>query len=461
MFIFKKNKSEIKMECKTLINVGIGIAVGQLSQVLMSTIDVYMISTLGKKFLAGGTLVSSLNLLVSLFCMGLIMVIPPLVGEAKGENNNKQVANLMKNGYLISIVVALVQVLYLISIPWILKFIIHDSSIVNVAYMYVYGLIPGIIPWVIFMFIRLTLATYGDVNFSSIISLLGIVVNFFGNYFLIYDSKSFHGLGVAGCALSTSITNILQLLAMFLYVKYACNKEVSKYILARGGIISKKTIFKILNLGIPSGFIFFSEQIIFTATSLLIGRISSTSLAAYNIGIQWLNIFYMFPIGIANSASIRVAETIGEKNKSKNKIVIKSTFTVFLVYAVIIVALIIIKNHTLIYMIIDNSYENMLVIELASGYMYWIAVIFVVNSIIAIIAGILRGFEETRAPLLLVFLLYWIFGIGNSLIFSILLQENGVFIGMILGLIVTLIGMCVCLKNNIRKAYSTMKEVDP
>lgn len=168
----------------------------------------------------------------------------------------------------------------------------------------------------------------------------------------------------------------------------------------------------------------------------------------------------MFPIGIANSASMRVGETIGEKNKVKNKIVIKSAFTLFLVYAVIIVGLIIIKNHSLIYMIIDNSYKNMSVIELASNYMYWIAIIFVINSIIAIIAGILRGFKETKAPLVLVLLLYWIFGVGSSLIFSILLQENGVFIGIVLGLTLTLVGMCVVLKNNIRKTYSTMEEVD-
>ncbi|NEZ93580.1 MATE family efflux transporter [Clostridium botulinum] len=460
MFILKKNKSEFKMECKTLTTVGIGIALGQLSQILMSAIDVYMISILGEKFLAGEALVSSLNLLAYLFCMGLVMVIPPLVGEAKGENNNRRVSDLMKNGYLISIGAALVQVLYLIIIPWIVRFIIHDSAVVNVSYMYAYGLIPGIIPWTIFMFIRLILATYGDVKFSSIISLLGVVINFFGNYLLIYDNKFFHGLGVVGCALSTSITNILQLLAIFLYVKYAYNKEISKYMLAKGGTISKKIIYKIINLGIPSGFTFFSEQFIFTATSLLIGRLSSTSLAAYNVVIQWLNIFYMFPIGIANSASMRVGETIGEKNKAKNKIVIKSAFTLFLVYAVIIVGLIIIKNHSLIYMIIDNSYKNMSVIELASNYMYWIAIIFVINSIIAIIAGILRGFKETKAPLVLVLLLYWIFGVGSSLIFSILLQENGVFIGIVLGLTLTLVGMCVVLKNNIRKTYSTMEEVD-
>ncbi len=97
-------------------------------------------------------------------------------------------------------------------------------------------------------------------------------------------------------------------------------------------------------------------------------------------------------------------------------------------------------------MIIDNSYKNMSVIELASNYMYWIAIIFVINSIIAIIAGILRGFKETKAPLVLVLLLYWIFGVGSSLIFSILLQENGVFIGIVLGLTLTLVGMCVVLK---------------
>lgn len=460
MINVKKNRSDFKNECKKLTIVGIGIALGQLSQVLMGLSDVSMISVLGRNPLAGGTLVSSLNLLASLFSMGFILVIPPLIGVAKGENNSKKVSDIMKNAYIISICIALLQSIYLACMPSVLKLIVNDGDLISIVSEYAYGLIIGILPWTIFMLVRLVLAVYGDIVFSSIVSLVGVLVNIIGNYLLIYNNRLFHGLGVFGSALSTSITNWVMLIIILIYIKYSFQKVNAKVLLASMGEISRDIIFKILKLGIPSGFTFFSEQLIFTGTSILISKFSSTSLASYNVALQWLNIFYMFPVGLSNAAAMRVGESIGERSQINIKRVIKSTFFLFFTYSAMIVGLIASQSYKLISMIVENSIENQEIIQVASQFMYWIAVIFILNSSIAIVAGILRGYEETKAPLFLIFLMYWVFGIGSSLIFSIFLKETGIFVGMILGLLLTSIGMYFSLVSKMKKSANVFDKVE-
>ncbi len=62
-----------------------------------------------------------------------------------------------------------------------------------------------------------------------------------------------------------------------------------------------------LALGIPVGAIFFTETLLFTGLSVLLGYFGKVAQAAHGIVLLWLNVALMLPIGVSQAAMVRVA----------------------------------------------------------------------------------------------------------------------------------------------------------
>src|SRR6202008_1033467 len=72
-------------------------------------------------------------------------------------------------------------------------------------------------------------------------------------------------------------------------------------------------------IGAPIAVAFLLEYGLFSAAALLMGRLSTTALAAHQIALQITAILFMVPFGISMAATVRVGHAVGRNDASAVK----------------------------------------------------------------------------------------------------------------------------------------------
>ena len=192
----------------SLISLGLSLGVAQLSQIVIGTTDTIMLGSLGGNELAAGSLVNSIIIVFVLFGSGTLQALNPLMGAAFGRKNKFEIILIFRNSLLIATTCTLPLIIIAFMMKPILTLFHQDPLLISVASQYSLYLIPGFIPIFWLIPIHIYLITVSDRRQILQFSLLGIVLNLFLNYLLMFDSLGISGLGIRGCALSASITNV-------------------------------------------------------------------------------------------------------------------------------------------------------------------------------------------------------------------------------------------------------------
>src|SRR5665811_350189 len=79
------------------------VMLSQLGQVLVGVADSMMVGRLGAEPLAAASLANSIFFVVLMFGIGISMAITPLVAASDGEGKRKNIARLLRHGFVINI----------------------------------------------------------------------------------------------------------------------------------------------------------------------------------------------------------------------------------------------------------------------------------------------------------------------------------------------------------------------
>lgn len=438
----------------SLISLGLSLGVAQLSQIVIGTTDTIMLGSLGGNELAAGSLVNSIIIVFVLFGSGTLQALNPLMGAAFGRKNKFEIILIFRNSLLIATTCTLPLIIIAFMMKPILTLFHQDPLLISVASQYSLYLIPGFIPIFWLIPIHIYLITVSDRRQILQFSLLGIVLNLFLNYLLMFDSLGISGLGIRGCALSTSITNVSILVLALISVMTRESAFIQRLLSTK---FRPSVIFSILKLGIPIGFVILSETLILTIASLMMGSISRNVLAAFSISIQLLAIVYMIPIGFSNALTSKISFELGQQNSRKILQLIYCSIFVVLIYLISISIAFILFQDRLILMIYREA--NSRIHEIASSFIYYVIIIQILNGLIVILAGILRGFRETKSPLIIVFFIYWVLGCTLMYFLKMYFREYGVWIAIISSYSLAFIGISIEVKNKITNLSYIIKYI--
>ena len=148
----------------------------------------------------------------------------------------------------------------------------------------------------------------------------------------------------------------------------------------------------------------------------------------------------MFPLGFGQVATIRVGLAVGRANP------IGATRAGWVSYALGVgcmgVAAILMWGapEWLIHFFIDiNAPENQMVVVIATQFIFLAALFQLTDGAQAVAAGMLRGLYDTRTPMLLALIGYWVIGmpIGALFAFGLNMGGVGIWIGLVCGLSIT------------------------
>jgi multidrug resistance protein, MATE family len=198
---------------------------------------------------------------------------------------------------------------------------------------------------------------------------------------------------------------------------------------------------KLFRLGLPGGFQFFFEVAAFSGAAVIIGWLGKYPLAAHQVAINLASVTYMMASGFSAAGAIRVGEAVGMGSRQR----VLQAGTVALAMSggfMALCCLIFLSiNQELVALYINDPR----VASIASSLVI-IAGFFQLSDGIQVVGlGILRGIADVNIPTVITLFAYWIIGlpVGYLLGFSLGMNVQGIWIGLLIGLTVSAILLTV------------------
>ena len=180
------------------------------------------------------------------------------------------------------------------------------------------------------------------------------------------------------------------------------------------------------------------------ATALLMGLISTNSLAAHQVAIQCAAATFMITMGVGLATSVRVGQARG---RGDSEGVARAGYTgiaLSLVFMSFTAMFFWTFPRPIISLFFDlNNPANLPVIDIGVAMLGVAAVFQLFDGLQVTAGGALRGLKDTRTPMLIGLISYWGFGMSSGLILAFVLDLGaiGLWWGLVIGLFVASISL--------------------
>jgi multidrug resistance protein, MATE family len=430
---------------------GVTLAFNQLLQIAIPFITTSMTGRLGVEELACGSLVGSIGLLLFITTIGVLQGVVPLVGAGIGAGDERAATAAIRGCLMIAAVMGLAATVIMAGVPWCLAHTGQDPALVALSERFILALLPGYLPSILGLAARFCLIAANDLKWLNPIILTGIAFNLACN--LLFAGSGPEGLTVIGTVITLTSWLMLGLLVLAIWR----SKRIP------GGVLERKAglaVRNVLALGIPVGAIFFTETLLFTGSSLLMGYFGKVALAAHGIVLLWLNIALMMPIGLSSAAMARVAFLLGQRELVALKHAVVVSLVVGSIVSIAIGALLVANSDSLVRLAMwSRSGGGEAVIETARGFFIFCAITQLMSGLVIVMASILRGLRDANAVLWLVMLGYWGVGLGGAGLFGFALGLGGT--GIWLGITLAFVFAVVLLATRFWQAFARLRQPGP
>jgi MATE family multidrug resistance protein len=177
---------------------------------------------------------------------------------------------------------------------------------------------------------------------------------------------------------------------------------------------------------------------LFGASSLLVGVIGVTELAAHQVALQTAAVIFMAPFGISMAATVRVGQAVGRGDMASARragFIALGLALMFMCAATLLIAL---TREFIPQLFLGFGTTAKETAALASMLLIVAASFFIFDGLQTVGAGALRGLNDTQVPFYFALFSFW--GVGFpaawGLCFNAGLGAIGVWMGLTLSLVV-------------------------
>jgi len=401
-----------RAEARAMLGLGIPMALTQLVQFSIQTIDVLMIGRLGAEPLGSASLGLVVFFSVVLAGMGPAMAISPLVSQAIGADRSGRddVRRSVRMGLwgTVFLFPAALVVCYLTE-PIALA-LGQPPVLASGAAPYVLALAPGLPFMLGVMILRNFLAALGKTRMPLVFIVVTTVFNAFVNYLLIFGAFGFPRLELVGAGLASSLSHALGFVLLVVYIRR--DAEARPFEVFRGiAVPDWQRLKEIVALGAPISVSLGFEVMLFNAAVFVVGRIGVDEVAAYQIALNVAAIGFMGPLGLSLAGGTRVglAAGAGDVDGIRRAAVVS---IVACVACILIVAIPVMANpETVAGFYLDAADPaNASVIALVAGFLPVVAGFAAFDAFQVAAHQALRGLKDVRLPVIFCGVSYWCIG---------------------------------------------------
>ena len=424
-----------KTEGRALLALSAPILAAQLSQQVLAFIDTVMAGRVSATDLAGVAVGTSLWGPLLLFIYGVMLAVTPLVAQLHGSGRTDETGPLVRRGILVALPLVLVAILVLRNAEAVFTVMAVDPPIAIIATAYLKAISWGVPAAAFFFLLRNLSEGLGLARPSMLIGLASLPVNAALNYVFIYGKLGLPAQGGVGCGWATAIT-LWFMSGCMLFIIYRAKTYSATHFFDLTKRRGLEGATQILRLGLPIGCSLLVEASIFTLIALFLSPLGAHTVASHQITLNYSSLILMVPLSISIAITIRVGHAIGKGRPDRAKLVSHAGLLVNSLIALTTAGLTLLFAESIARIYTSDSR----VIAASVGLLYLNALYQFSDAVQVSAAAALRGYKDTRVPLLLVVVAYWVISlpVGYSLaltpVWGAPLGAKGFWISLIIGL---------------------------
>lgn len=439
-------------ELKQLLILTGPILITQLAQAGYGFVDTLMSGQISPLDLAAVAIGSGLWLPVFLLISGTVMATTPLVAAAYGAGRTLDVTRIVHQALWTGLICGVIGFGLMRALPLAFDGLDVPLHLQAPTRLYLEGVSWGMPAVAIFCVLRFYCEALGHTKPVMVISVLGVLLNIPANYLFIHGLFGMPRMGGAGCGWATALVMLTLMLALLGWV--LTSSSFTRYRLLRGSWRPDGAhIRQIFALGLPIGIAIFFEVSVFSLVALLASPLGENVVAAHQVSMSVTSLLFMVPLSLAISMTIRTGQAFGRHDWAGIRL-IRQTGLCMTTGIACLSAL----GITFFRDNITGVYStDPLVRGLAASLLLYAAAYQVFDALQVGAAGCLRGVQDTRSPMMLTLIAYWIIAmpIGYTLAMTDTwtpkpMGANGFWTGLVIGLGVACVLLNIQLARRLR-----------
>jgi MATE family multidrug resistance protein len=188
----------------------------------------------------------------------------------------------------------------------------------------------------------------------------------------------------------------------------------------------------------------------FAAIALLMGRFGTPEMAGHQIALNLASLTFMVPLGVAGAAAVLVGQAVGRGDQSGARASARTSLIVGVGFMSVSAAVMLLVPE-----LIARLYTSDPVAAALAAMLIPIAGVFqIFDGVQAVCGGVLRGAGDTRTPMLVNIIGFWLIGIPTSLYLGFRTPAGpaGLWWGLVAGLAAVAIILLVRVRISLRRA---------
>jgi len=416
---------------KRNLKVAVPVMLSQAGQVLVQQVDNMMVGAVGTVELAAAAFANSVFVLGMVFAMGFTFGMTPVVGHAYARGDEEKTASLLKNSFILNVLLTLVLVIVL----WLTSYLFHymgqSKEVVNLATSYYRILVVSLLPFILFFTFKQFAEGMADTKFAMVITLVSNVINIILNYILIFGKFGAPELGLDGAGYATLIARFtMPILFLWIFIK---KEKFYKYWKEIGQIkVDWVKIAELIKVGYPIATQIILEVAAFALSGIMMGWIGVVPLAAHNIALGLASVTFMVVTGIGSGTTIRVSHQYSSGDFDSMR---KAAYaSIHMVIAIMSTTAILFAIFRFQLPWLYTSDEE--VINVAAQLLIMAAVFQIFDGGQVVLLSVLRGLADVQRAMIYAFIAYILINLPISylLAFTFNLGAIGIWIGFVFGI---------------------------
>ena len=416
-----------------MVALAVPVVLSELGWMAQGVVDNIMVGRLGPEAIGAVSLGNAVYYTPSLFGIGLLLGLDTLVSQAYGRRDYDECHRWLAQGVYLACIVTPPLMLLVAGLSLRLTQFGVNPAVAIPAASYLRILNWGTLPLLLYGGTRRYLQGVGQVRVITITYVLANLLNWGGNWVLIYGKLGFPALGVSGSAISTCIARVGMAVALLAFAwRYERKRGHPLFRHWAGPQLAR--LRGLVRLGAPAAGQILLEVGAWNLATFSAGYLSSVALATHAIALNYASVSYMVPLGVSAAAAVSVGHAVGAGDMPRARRagwLALGLGTSFMLLAAVVFF---VAPRPLIALYTRNPQ-----VMAVGPALLWLAAAFqIFDGIQTVCTGALRGLGETRTPMIANFVGYWILGLpmGLTLCFVLHWGIYGTWIGLTLALVV-------------------------
>lgn len=421
---------------RATLALGLPLVGSQIAQIAITTTDVVMLGWYGTTELAASVLASQIFFIVFILGAGFPFAATPLASQAEGRQDKTQVRRVVRMGLWLILIYSSLAMPVLWQTEAILLLFGQKPELASLAADYMRIAQWGVYPALGAMGLRAFFSARSRAQVILWATLGGTFSNAILNYMLIFGNWGVPEMGIRGAAIA-SVASSLAIFAGMAFWVLVRPENRAYHLFQRFWKPDWPGFLEVFRLGWPIGLTLIAEVGLFAAASMMMGWLGTIPLAAHGIAIQLAALSFMVPLGLSNAATVRVGQAHGRGDHEGLRRAALTALIIATLVAVMAAAVFWIAPELLVgFFLDDDNPDGPAILKVAVPLLAVAAAFQLVDALQVMGAGLLRGVNDTRVPMIIAVISYWPVGLSAAygLGFGLGWGGPGVWMGLAIGL---------------------------